>query len=103
MVPYKIFSEVMCPWRIRACFGDIPEEWLNRDKYLLNILLVAAKTALTGKWFSQESDNYVFFKELSINWNYLCHTGKKSMQHPVDQTLFFKSMILLYGKEKITP
>ena len=29
--------------------------WMKKDKYLLNILLVAAKKALTRKWLSQES------------------------------------------------
>ena len=36
-------------------FGLMPQEWLKRDKYLLNILLVAGKKALTRKWLSQDS------------------------------------------------
>lgn len=36
-------------------FGLVPEDWRKKDKYLLNILMIAYKKALTNKWLSQES------------------------------------------------
>ena len=35
-------------------FGDIPEDWLTSDKYLIKILLAASKKAITRHWYQQE-------------------------------------------------
>ena len=34
--------------------GNIPEEWLPRDKYLTKIFLAASKKAITRRWYQQE-------------------------------------------------
>lgn len=33
------------------CLGDFPDEMTGNDKYLLKIMTVAAKKAITRKWF----------------------------------------------------
>ena len=48
-------------------FGLMPQEWLKRDKYLLNILLVAGKKALTRKWLSQESPTLNTWMDITMD------------------------------------
>ena len=48
-------------------FGYIPQKWLQRDKYLLIILLVAGKKTLTRKWLSQESPTLNAWMEITMN------------------------------------
>lgn len=48
-------------------FGYIPQEWLKRDKYLMNILLVAGKKALSRKWLSQESPTVNAWMEITMD------------------------------------
>ena len=48
-------------------FGHIPQEWLNRDKYLINMLLVACKKSITKKWLSQENPTLKIWMDITMD------------------------------------
>lgn len=48
-------------------FGLILEKWPRRDKYLFNILAVAAKKALTRKWLSSESPTLNMWMDITMD------------------------------------
>ena len=47
-------------------FGHIPQEWPNRDKYLI-ILLVACKKSITRKWLSRESPTLKIWMDITMD------------------------------------
>lgn len=40
-----------CPFLL---LGNIPEDWLTKDKYLIKIFLAASKKAITRRWYQQD-------------------------------------------------
>ena len=114
MMPYKIFSDVMFLMESKTLlFGLMPQEWLKRDKYLLNILLVAGKKALTRKWLSQEGPTLNTWMDITVDI-YKMERITAYVNHKMElfvsrwdnwvnyvtphrpDFIFYKSMIVLY-------
>lgn len=46
--------------------GCVPQDWLKVDKYLMNILLVASKKAITRKWLQPESPTLGMWRDIVV-------------------------------------